>query len=387
MKRKILVLSDYRGGGGAGHVAMQSGALLSEQGYNVDYIFGMDFFKFNALGYCYNLKAKNIIRKKLAISKPDIILIHNFDNLWSPLFLIELNKYKEKSGAKVIMTVHDYHMVSASNSLSYYDDGEKKFFENIPSFKELVTKKLDKRSYIHGLARLVQWYPYYSLLNIQKTFDHFICPSEFIYSKVVQRFNPSIVSVIHNPTSATISSYQIHDDNIVITFAGRLTKDKGIYDFLKAIADSKLVSTKHLVINIIGQGFYFDDIANLKDTLKNQNIDILLHGLQEFKVVKSLFENSSYVLLPSLCYENAPLTLVEGVFAGCKILTMNYGGMAEIANKLDDSILMDDFSSTSIQMVLAKLNTDKEKQATLNDFYLDYSNDSYISKIEKLFHN
>ncbi len=89
----------------------------------------------------------------------------------------------------------------------------------------------------------------------------------------------------------------------------------------------------------------------------------------------------------SLCYENAPLTLIEGVFAGCKILTMNYGGMAEIANKLDDSILMDDFSSTSIQMVLEKLNTNKEKQATLNDFYLDYSNDSYISKVEKLFHN
>ena len=91
MNKKILVISDHRGGG-AGHVATQSGVLFLEQGYDVDYIFGDDFFTFNALGYCCNINAIDIIRKKLASSKPDIILIHNFDHLWSPLFLIEINK-------------------------------------------------------------------------------------------------------------------------------------------------------------------------------------------------------------------------------------------------------------------------------------------------------
>jgi glycosyltransferase involved in cell wall biosynthesis len=212
-----------------------------------------------------------------------------------------------------------------------------------------------------------------------------MCPSEFIYKQVVKRFDPSLVSIVYNPTSATISWSPIsNNDDVVITFAGRLSKDKGIYDFMKSIVDSKLVSTKHLIINIIGQGSYFDNIEKLKDSLKDQNIDIVLHGLQDFKVVKSLFEHSSYVLLPSLCYENAPLTLIEGVFAGCKILTMNYGGMVEIANKLDESILMDDFSLTSIQMVFDQLNTSKEKQVTLDKFYQDYSNDSYISNVERI---
>ncbi|WP_408900366.1 glycosyltransferase family 4 protein [Photobacterium piscicola] len=383
MSKKILVISDHRGGG-AGHVATQSGLLFSDQGYNVDYIFGDDYFKFNAVGYCCNYSAIDIIRKKLAISKPEIILIHNFDHLWSPFFLVEINKYKEKTGAKVIMTVHDYHIVSASNSLSYYENTEKKFFKDPPSFKQLVTKKLDRRSYIYGLARLVQWYPYYSVLNLQKTFDHFMCPSEFIYKQVVKRFDPSIVSVVHNPTSATISSYQLDNDDVVITFAGRLSKDKGIYDFIKSIADSKLVSPKHITINIIGKGPYFDDIERLVDTLKEQNITIVLHGLQKFEIVKSIFENSSYVLLPSLCYENAPLTLVEGVFAGCKVLTMNYGGMVEIADKLNLSILMDDFSPKSIQFVFDNLNTKKEEQSTLDKFYQDYSNDNYISKVKEI---
>ncbi|PST94696.1 hypothetical protein C9I86_00030 [Photobacterium sp. NCIMB 13483] len=383
MSKKILVISDHRGGG-AGHVATQSGLLFSDQGYNVDYIFGDDYFKFNAVGYCCNYSAIDIIRKKLAISKPEIILIHNFDHLWSPFFLVEINKYKEKTGAKVIMTVHDYHIVSASNSLSYYENTEKKFFKDPPSFKQLVTKKLDRRSYIYGLARLVQWYPYYSVLNLQKTFDHFMCPSDFIYKQVVKRFDPSIVSVVHNPTSATISSYQLDNDDVVITFAGRLSKDKGIYDFIKSIADSKLVSPKHITINIIGKGPYFDDIERLVDTLKEQNITIVLHGLQKFEIVKSIFENSSYVLLPSLCYENAPLTLVEGVFAGCKVLTMNYGGMVEIADKLNLSILMDDFSPKSIQFVFDNLNTKKEEQSTLDKFYQDYSNDNYISKVKEI---
>ncbi|SKC32211.1 Glycosyl transferases group 1 [Photobacterium piscicola] len=383
MSKKILVISDHRGGG-AGHVATQSGLLFSDQGYNVDYIFGDDYFKFNAVGYCCNYSAIDIIRKKLAISKPEIILIHNFDHLWSPFFLVEINKYKEKTGAKVIMTVHDYHIVSASNSLSYYENTEKKFFKDPPSFKQLVTKKLDRRSYIYGLARLVQWYPYYSVLNLQKTFDHFMCPSEFIYKQVVKRFDPSIVSVVHNPTSATISSCQLDNDDVVITFAGRLSKDKGIYDFIKSIADSKLVSPKHITINIIGKGPYFDDIERLVDTLKEQNITIVLHGLQKFEIVKSIFENSSYVLLPSLCYENAPLTLVEGVFAGCKVLTMNYGGMVEIADKLNLSILMDDFSPKSIQFVFDNLNTKKEEQSTLDKFYQDYSNDNYISKVKEI---
>ena len=36
-------------------------------------------------------------------------------------------------------------------------------------------------------------------------------------------------------------------------------------------------------------------------------------------------------VLPSCCYENAPLSIIEAVASGLYILTMNYGGMKELA--------------------------------------------------------
>ncbi|WP_140205916.1 glycosyltransferase, partial [Vibrio parahaemolyticus] len=79
-----------------------------------------------------------------------------------------------------------------------------------------------------------------------------------------------------------------------------------------------------------GEGPNFHKILQLSQDRKLKfNISVL--GYLPIEQVREVLIESDYVLLPSIVYENAPLSLVEGVFCKCDIITMNYGGMKEIA--------------------------------------------------------
>lgn len=375
-----MIVSDYKTGG-AGSVALKTSEILSSHGYIINYIWGIDHFKFSIFNYLCNVKAYKLLMKELSNHRPDIIMIHNIDNILSPLVLLAIKNYKKNYNVKVIFTVHDYHIISPINSLSYYSGVHKCFFNEPPTILSMLTKKLDRRGYLYGLIRLLQWYPYYRFIGLRNIIDYFICPSEFMASKVENHFPEEKVKLIKNPVKFNAAMSDITNDNIIrITFTGRLTQDKGIYPFLKSLAS--INSEKKIIINLIGDGEHKDKIENINIP---SWLKINLFGKRDSNFVKDTLLASDYVLLPSLCYENAPLTLVEGVFLGCKIITMNYGGMREIAIKFNDSVLLDDLSPSSIYHMIEKINKKKPCcQVERQSFFDDYSESNYINKLSPL---
>lgn len=351
---KILIISDYRTGG-AGQVAKLSGEILATQSYDVQYLFGIDFFKFNLMNYLLNINGFNIVSRKIESYKPDIVMLHNFDNLWSPFILKAIKKYKKtNSKVKVLMTLHDYHIISATNSLTYYEGSQINYFDKVPSFSELLKKRIDRRGRIHGYARILQWYLYYSVLNLNSTIDTFICPSKFIMNKCVQRYKEGNVKVIYNPTKF-INSNKIKKvgASLKILFAGRVSKEKGILDFLKLIISSSVEIKRKIHFDIIGEGDLLDE---LKEVTEGSRSRIHVHGRKSHDFVESKLSTSNFVLLPSTVFENAPLSLVEGIFKGCNIITMNYGGMKEIGEQLTSSILLDELTQPSVDNMLKALD-------------------------------
>lgn len=383
--KKILVITDHRTGG-AGHVAEISGRLLERDDHNVEFFFACDYYKLNTINYIYNINASKKLGNIIYKLNPDVIMLHNFDNLLSPSILNAIKKYKNKNQVKVIMTIHDYHLISASNSLTYYKGGQKRFFNTIPSFWKLIYHQIDGRSYVHGLARIFQWYLSYRLFRYQNVLDVLICPSEYIFDKVETKFSSYNVKLIYSPNAfLPCLSNEISDDIVRIVFAGRLTKDKGIFDFLNSFVDEKIVINKSIEIYIIGDGPDLKKIMRLSLFLKDK-ITIKILGKLEHEYVKNHLKKADYVLLPSLCYENAPLTLIEGAFMRCKIITMNYGGMREIAQKLPSSILLNDFSTNSIMALVCKLSKITSKHDDIyHEFFELYSGANYMKKLSDLF--
>ncbi|MBG2875361.1 glycosyltransferase [Proteus alimentorum] len=383
--KKILFINDNSLKGGSAQVTNDTKKCFDSKGWKSYTFFGSSFYKFSPKNYIFNYNAYKKLKIYLDEIEPDIIHIHNYDNLLSPLVLLALHMYKKKKkSCKIIMTVHDYHIISPSNSLSYYKGKEKKFFKTPPSLIKLLISKLDRRSYIHGVARLIQWYLYYSFFDLRKVIDIYLCPSEFIYNLLPLKNK----KIVYNPTNNLISSDNIIKENsfITISFAGRLTKDKGIYDFLESIHKYGKHSKIKIILHIFGEGELKEKILSLEKKLKEKNVYIILHGFQKKEIVQKTLSKSHYILLPSLCYENAPLSLIEGVFYKCKIITMNYGGMKEIAEKTTNSILLNNLKHDEIINMITTINQQYKSEAVFydNNQYEKYSSEYYYKKIKNI---
>ena len=113
-----------------------------------------------------------------------------------------------------------------------------------------------------------------------------------------------------------------------IIFLGKICKEKGIYDLLKAVSILKN-QFPEIKLKICGLG----EIDNCKEICKKyrieQNVDFLGWVLGEEK--RHLLEESAIFVLPSY-YEGMPVSLIEAMSYGCCCVSSNVGGIPDVLN-------------------------------------------------------
>ena len=305
--------------------------------------------------YLLNINLFDVVSHKIESYKPDVVVLHNFDNLWSSIILKAIKRYKKaNSKVKVLMTLHDYHIISVTTSFTYYEGDKLNYFDKVTSFFELLKKRIDRRGRIYGYARMLQYYLYYSLLNLRSIIDTFIFTSEFIMNKCVQRRKEGNVKVIYSPTKF-VNSYKVKKvgRSLKILFSGRVSKEKGVFEFLNLVIASSVEMKRKIHFDIIGEGDLLDELKGLTE---GSHSIIYIHGRKSHDFLESKLITFNFVLLPSTVFENAPLSLVERTFKGCNIITMNYGDMKEIGKQLTSSILSDELTQPSVDNMLKVLD-------------------------------
>ena len=102
-------------------------------------------------------------------------------------------------------------------------------------------------------------------------------------------------------------------------FVGRLSPEKG----LPTLIDSW--KNMDVPLRIIGDGPLMDWVRK-----KSLGYSIVLLGMTEpDRVIREMAE-ASYLVMPSECYENFPLTLAEAFAQGLPVIASRLGAMAEI---------------------------------------------------------
>ena len=61
--------------------------------------------------------------------------------------------------------------------------------------------------------------------------------------------------------------------------------------------------------------------------------NVKLAGFLTGDKLTELMTNAKVLLLPSVCFENCPLSILEAQAMGVPVVTMNYGGMAELVRE------------------------------------------------------
>lgn len=262
----------------------------------------------------YSREAKKKIMQVIDDFKPDIVHMNNINFQLTPSIIYGI----KKKGIPLVQTVHDYQMICPNHLLYNFD-------KNTPCEKCVKGSHINciKNKCIHGsgvksILGVIEA-KLYSLLKTYKKVDLFVCPSNFLENKLLlaKGYYTGKTKTIHNFIDKEKFSNTDRKEDSYIVFIGRLSKEKGIEYIAKT---AKLLPDYTFVI--AGSG---PDEGMLKD------IDnVKLAGFVTGNELTELMGNAKVLLLPSVCYENCPLSILEAHSMGVPVVTMNSGGMAEL---------------------------------------------------------
>lgn len=262
----------------------------------------------------FSFEAMHKIGKVLDIFKPDIVHMNNINFQLTPSIIYAV----KKRGIPLVQTAHDYQMI-CPNHLLY------NFSENTPCERCLEGSVYNcyKNKCIHGskiksLLGVIEA-KLYSFLKTYKKVDLFICPSNFLERKLISTkdFYKGKTYTIHNFINKEKFSKITDTPEPYILFVGRLSKEKGV-ELISRTA-SLLPEYKFVVA---GGGPDADVLEGVDN--------IHLAGFLTGDALTDTMSKAKLLLLPSVCYENCPLSILEAHCMGVPVVTMNSGGMAEL---------------------------------------------------------
>ena len=262
----------------------------------------------------YSFEAKRKIIKVIDKFKPDIVHMNNINFQLTPSIIYGAKKRK----VKVVQTVHDYQMICPNHLFYNFDKNEP--YEKCVNGSHIncIKNKCIHNSTVKSIIGVIEA-KLYSVLKTYKKVDLFVCPSNFLANKLIgaNKLYKDKTFTIHNFINKKEFSPNGTDTQPYIVYVGRFSKEKGV-ELLSQTA--KLVPEYKFVV--AGSG---------PDEQVLRGIDnIEIKGFLTGKELTETMGNAKILILPSVCYENCPLSILEAHSMSVPVITMNSGGMAEL---------------------------------------------------------
>ena len=346
---KILIVSKFLyARGGAEVYSINLGEILQKQGHEVRF-FSMSypqnihvnedkyfaeevsFFHSSISGRLkaalrvFGVGIKENYKKILDEFQPDIVHLNNIHSYLSPI----VAKLSYERGIKVIWTIHDYKLICPTYSCLYKKLPCEACFSNKANviFRKCMKNNLSASFLAWGEA------VYWNKKKLSKWTDTFICPSNFIAQKMKQGGYPAeklhvICNFINDEKAKFITELNPEMKEIAYAYIGRLSEEKGINEFLKVAA--KLPYKLY----IAGNGPLENE---LKQKYSSDRIWFLGH-LSAIEIIK-LLKRVQFSVMPSICYENNPLSVIESLCCGTPVCGRRIGGIPELLEGNTDNHL------------------------------------------------
>ncbi|MBI5222146.1 MAG: glycosyltransferase family 4 protein, partial [Candidatus Magasanikbacteria bacterium] len=207
-----------------------------------------------------------------------------------------------------------------------------------------------------------------AMRGYKKMIDLYIASSEFLKGKfIADGFPPE--KLVFIPNVLPVSQFKFNEaEGEGVLFTGRLSEEKGLRNLLSA---AKLLSAVNF--KIAGTGPLESE---LKERVKNEklaNVEFL--GYKIWAKLERLIDGAMLVVLPSLWYENCPLSAVEAAGQGRVVLASDRGGFKEI---LPDDMLFDpDDARAMVDKIKCWLDMDVEERKQASRALFDYVKNKY----------
>ena len=340
-KKRILIVNKfYYPRGGDCLVAMNLERLLKEQGHDVG-VFAMQYpenvdsgwngYYATQVDFAGSIdnkvqaakrlmgwgNIKTSFNKILDDFKPDIVHLHNIHSYLSPV----VAQLAKQQGCRVVWTLHDYKLVCPSYACLL---NGKPCERCIGHSKMPVLKTRCMKGSLVASAMAYFESRRWNRNKLEKVTDAFICPSEFLASKMRKDgFDASKLHVVCNHIDSEKlalfnSSHSERED--YYAYVGRLSSEKGVEKLLE------VASRLSFKLKVAGDGPLRQQLE--QQYAQHENIEFLGH--QNAKQVAELLGKADFSVVPSEWYENNPLSVIESLCAGTPVVGARIGGIPEL---------------------------------------------------------
>ncbi len=274
------------------------------------------FFKV-LMRFFYSIEAKNKFSHLIKTEKPDVIYVLHYKGMISPSIFDTAQKYN----IPIIQRISDFSSICANNVLFNYKLNQ--ICEKCINGSKLngIFGKCSNGSLVNSIIKVFALYVE-DMMRLSKKIDAYVVPSEFTITKLasagVQKnkmnFIPTFFSGIEN-----YKSNDITNENFILYF-GRVDADKGI-EFL--IESFKNLNLQLIVIGESISSEYYERMKHL--IVGNENISLI--GKKTFAEIAEYLKKCSFVVVPSLWYDNFPNVVLEAYYFQKPVIASRIGSL------------------------------------------------------------
>jgi glycosyltransferase involved in cell wall biosynthesis len=246
---------------------------------------------------------------------PDVIHLHNPYPALGPA----VHLAAERLGIPLVMTVHNLRL-RCPNGLMFTEGGPCRRCEG-GNYLNATLHHCFPSTTQAGAYATVLWIHRF-LLRLEGKTDVFVTPSDFLRNRLQEwGIAAKRVETIRNFIPLTPgASAQPGNAGVYI---GRLSSEKGLDILLRALA---LAGDPPFLI--VGSGPLEKMLASLAAQLGLRQTRFT--GWVSPVEVGTLLRDARFLTMPSLCDDNAPLAVLEGMAAGRPVLVSRRGGLPEL---------------------------------------------------------
>lgn len=336
-----------------------------------DFFVEKNFF-YKSFGKFYSLSAKKNLEKLIVATKPDIAHFHNIIGGLSLSILPILKKYN----IPTVVTVHGFKYLCPAY---VFIDGKGEICEKCKNGKyyNCILNNCAPEGIIRSSGLAVESYLRDFLFPLTNYIDKYIFLSSFYLNKYIE-FEPNIKNksvFFYNFINEIEDNYSNNKGKYFLYF-GRLDREKGIKTLVEAFSKNQNTNLK-----IIGDGHLSEFVIKNK----TENVDYL--GYKNWNEIQKYLHNASFVIIPSECYENNPMTIIESYSMGKPVIGSSLGGIPEIIKDGETGFTFESKNVLQLSKLLEvadQIDEESYRQMSKNSIRFakeNFSSDIYYQKL------
>lgn len=286
----------------------------------------------DAASLIWNREAARNLDALIRATRPQVAHLHNIYHHLSPSILPVLQRHR----IPVVMTLHDLRLLCPAIHMLRNDEVCEACKGG--QLHNAVLGRCVKESRAASLLAAVETFHQRSRRLYEEGVKVFLCPSRFLRDKYREWGFPG-AKLVHMPNFVDLAAWRpdlvpTGQPKDSVLYFGRVSREKGI----RVLLDAQAIWEQRHAQGLLSEAPALLRIAGTGPCEGNMRARIAQLGLKTVEVMGSLdregilqaMGRARFTVIPSRCYENCPMALLESLAAGVPVVGSDLGGIPEL---------------------------------------------------------